>query len=76
MRLPNKIFTYEQSIFPLLAPLVRHLNSGRQPVAALFAALKADFPDLSVQDFTDAISVLYVLDCIDHDNGEVIAHAH
>lgn len=71
MRIPNKLYSYQDSQFPLFPLVVDALEAGPKSPAVLFESLKDSCPAIS--DFTDVLDALYALGIvgIDAESGEV-----
>lgn len=62
MRLPNKLYTYEQSTLSKLSTVLEAMNEGIFTVSDLWQAAAKDFAD--VDEFLEALSTLYALRAI------------
>lgn len=59
MRLPNKVTSYNESIFPVVLQLTKTLQRGNMTVLALFRECEADINDIA--DYFSALEILFVL---------------
>ncbi len=59
MRIPNKLYSYEESQFPLFPVFIETLSRGSSHPADLFDTVKPVCQ--SVSDFTEVLDALYAL---------------
>lgn len=62
MRLPNKLYSFEQTSLAYFAPILECLDS-EQDLVQLYAHFKNEIP--SVSDFLEVLSLLYALNAIE-----------
>ena len=71
MQLPNKLYSYNNSILPVLPIILRELKKEPLPLDKLFLKTRSRIEDPS--DFIFAMDYLYALrKVIVDDNGEVL----
>lgn len=68
MKLPNKVFSFEQSILAPIPSTLTELDGRAAEILELYLHVHQSFPHIGPQDFADMLSVLYVLDAIDIDS--------
>ncbi|ETJ98397.1 ABC-three component system middle component 7 [Propionimicrobium sp. BV2F7] len=73
MRLPNKLFSFEESTLANLPVILQLLESGPMPVLDLYHGVEASFG--GVDEFLDTMECLYALGAVEiNDERQVIAH--
>lgn len=65
MKLPSKIFTYKESCLSKLVPILKCLEEKSGRPSAIYKANKKIFKNTN--DFTDCLTVLFVLEKIKFD---------
>lgn len=65
MILPNKLFSYNQSILPKAVIIAKTLANGEQGVSELFENLQDQFS--GVDEFMDAMDCLYAIGRVELD---------
>lgn len=76
MKLPNKIFPYDQSILAPIPATVEALTAHPTRILDLYQHVHRVYPHIAPQDFADMLSVLYALQAITVDESGVIHNAH
>lgn len=66
MQLPNKLFSYSESILAKFPLFLRILEAKPMRVQALYNTVKNDLPDIN--DFFEILDALYALNKIDFDD--------
>lgn len=70
MQLPNKLYSYENSILALVPIVLKEIQSGPVPVKELYQRLRPSLIDAT--DFISVMDCLYALRAADiNDDGEV-----
>ncbi|WP_418968481.1 ABC-three component system middle component 7 [Alloscardovia omnicolens] len=64
MRLPNKLYSFEQTSLVYFVPILKQLETEKELVQ-LYAQFKQELP--SVSDFLEVLSLLYALNTIEVD---------
>ena len=70
MQLPNKLFSYEESILSKFVPILKALEDQNYSVLGLYSLTKMEFD--SIDDFLLALDCLYGLGKIDYDDEEEV----
>lgn len=70
MQLPNKLFSYEESILSKFVPILKALDEQNHSVLGLYSLTKTEFD--SIDDFLLALDCLYGLGKIDYDDEEEV----
>lgn len=65
MRLPNKVISYKESVFPKMISVLKVVNEGDLSVGKLYKKTAKDVGD--VKDFIEVLDCLYALGKIDYD---------
>lgn len=68
MQLPNKLFTYGESILSKFSPVLKILENECLPAGVLYTKLKHHFEDIN--EFIEVLDALYALNKIDYDDEE------
>ncbi len=68
MQLPNKLFSYDESLLPNLVIVLRHLQDKPMSVSALYKQVRTLIPE--VHDFIEVLDSLYALRKIDYDDKQ------
>jgi hypothetical protein len=68
MQLPNKLFSYEESVLSKFVPILKALEDQSYSVLGLYSLTKTKFD--SIDDFLLALDCLYGLNKIDYDDKE------
>ena len=62
MKLPNKIYSYSESVLSKLVPLIEILMESDETVTSLYQRSKKHFDN--IQEYIDALDCLYALNKI------------
>lgn len=62
MKLPNKIYSYSESVLSKLLPLIKILRESDENVVSLYQKSKRHFNN--IQDYIDTLDCLYALNKI------------
>lgn len=65
MRIPNKLYSYDESVFPLFPLVANALQQSPMTPGELFAYLQDACPEVS--DFTDVLDSLFALGIVAFD---------
>lgn len=67
MRLPNKLYTYQESQLPLFPVFLEALSQGSIHPTGLYEQVRSRCQ--SVSDFTEVLDALYALNVVTIDQG-------
>ncbi|MBN2882383.1 MAG: hypothetical protein JXN10_02570 [Clostridia bacterium] len=70
MQLPNKLFTYGESILSKFSPVLKTLENEGVPAGILYTKLKHHFEDIN--EFIEVLDALYALNKIDYDEEKEV----
>lgn len=70
MLLPNKLFSYSESILPKLPLVLKVLKKESLGVQELYKKIGKDFS--GINEYIDALDCLYALHKIEYDDGEEV----
>lgn len=70
MRLPNKLYSYEESILSKFPIVLRTLQKADHSVSDLYFAVKADVSDAG--EFIEILDCLYALGAIEFDDEKEV----
>lgn len=65
MILPNKLFSYSESVIPNLPVLVKAIKNKPISINELFKIVSPQVKDTN--SFIEALDCLYLLDCVEYD---------
>ena len=68
MRIPNKIYRYEESVFPLMATILRTVSD--QEVSLEVACEQVCGTRWSISDFIEALDALFALGSVEFGTAE------
>ena len=68
MLLPNKIFSYNESVLSKFSPLLTELANSPQSVANLYWLIRQQVPDVS--EYIEILACLYALRRIEYDEAQ------
>ena len=75
IRLPNKLYTFEESILALFPTIMAALTDEPKTVLALYEELKPAIPETT--DFIDALTLLLTINAIELDpDTRTVSHAN
>lgn len=69
MRLPNKLYSYEESVFPKLILILKELDKKPCQVAELYKKVKSKI--ISVEEYMETLDCLYAMGLIEYVKGEI-----
>lgn len=69
IKLPNKLYSYNESIISKFAPILKELECRELTVLELYSKFENTIPTLS--DFIDTLCCLYALDVIEINKNRI-----
>lgn len=69
MRLLNKLYSYDESIFPKLILILKVIDKKPCRVTDLYKKVKSTI--ISIEEYMEALDCLYALGLIEYEEGEI-----